>query len=41
MVMILRPRARKLYIPHTGPYLLTALHEHTATLRNLSTGAVF
>lgn len=41
LVLLLRPRARKLLIPNSGPYLLTALHAHTATLRNLATGAQF
>ena len=41
LVMVLRPRARKLLIPNSGPYVLLALHQHTATLRNLANNATF
>ena len=41
LVMLLRPRARKLLIPNSGPYLLIAIHTNTATLRNMATGAQF
>ena len=36
-VMLLRPRTRKLQVPNTGPYLITAVREHTYVLRNLAT----
>ena len=39
--MILRPRATKLLIPNSGPYLVTGSTKHTYLLRNIATGFVF
>ena len=40
LVMLLRPRATKLVVANTAPYLVVALQAHTVTLRNLATGAL-
>ena len=39
--MILRPRATKLLIPNSGPYLITGASAHTYHLRNIATGFTF
>ena len=41
LVFILRPRATKLLIPHSGPYPLVSATQHTYTLRNIATGFTF
>ena len=39
--MVLRPRATKLLIPNSGPYLVTGSTRHTYLLRNIATGFAF
>ena len=40
LVFLLRPRATKLICSNSGPYLLVALRNTTAVLRNLATGVL-
>ena len=40
-MQVLRPRAVKLLIPNSGPYLVTGCTQHTYLLRNLATGYAF
>ena len=39
--MVMRPRATKLLIPNSGPYLVTGSTRHTYLLRNIATGFAF
>ena len=38
-MLIARPRPHKLSMRASGPYLVTALRQHTVVLANLATGA--
>ena len=40
-MQVLCPRAVKLLIPNSGPYLVTGCTQHTYLLRNLATGYAF
>ena len=41
LAMVLHPRATKLLIPNSGPYLVTGSTRHTYLLRNIATGFAF